>query len=535
MTQDYKDKYLSKKYEIYELENQLELLENENQYLKSKYYEIEKENEHFKSSKAYKIWNKYRKDKKIEENDNNIKFIDEIKVALISDQFTHDSFKFEFNIIEIKPENWFEIFEKETPDIFFCESTWHGYCNGENGVWSGKIEKYDLPEENRSILFEILEYCKKNNIPTIFWNKEDPVYYRSNGEFFTDTASRFDYIFTSAEEVIEDYKKDFNHENVYPLMFAGQPKLFNPLKFSDEEIDDVVFAGSYYKHHKERVKNMDMIFDKIISQNVNLKIYDRTYYDNIPHIGYPEKYKKYTNPPIDYKDTAKIYKKLKWAININTITESNTMFARRVFELALSNTNIISNYSKAMERLFKDNVFIIEKDEFPTLTEDYEDKRLNNLYNVLNNHTCSKRWKYILDTINYPYKERIEDVSVVFNLNEESITDITKKFNEIDYKDKKLFLISSEKIELDEDIPIFNNIDEFLNNMGSEDYIISNTELNNDFIKKAILHYKYLNKNYGITEGENKFKIEMTNTHTNVLFNKKTNDLNKEYYDIYYI
>ena len=110
MTQDYKDKYLSKKYEIYELENQLELLENENQYLKSKYYEIEKENEHFKSSKAYKIWNKYRKDKKIEENDNNIKFIDEIKVALISDQFTHDSFKFEFNIIEIKPENWFEIF-----------------------------------------------------------------------------------------------------------------------------------------------------------------------------------------------------------------------------------------------------------------------------------------------------------------------------------------------------------------------------------------------------------------------------------------
>ena len=97
------------------------------------------------------------------------------------------------------------------------------------------------------------------------------------------------------------------------------------------------------------------------------------------------------------------------------------------------------------------------------------------------------------------------------------------------------FLISSEKIELDENIPIFKNIDEFLNNMESEYYIISNTKLNNDFIKKAILHYKYLNKNYGIIEGENKFKIEMTNTYTNVLFNKKTNDLNKEYYDIYYI
>ena len=535
MTQNYKEEYLSKKYEIFELENQLEILENENQNLKSKYYQIKKENEHFKSSKAYKLWNKYRKDKKTEETDNNVKFIDEIKVALISDQFTHDSFKFEFNIIEITPENWFEMFKKENPDLFFCESTWHGYCNGQNGIWAGKIEKYDLPEDNRAILFEILEYCKQNNIPTIFWNKEDPVYYRSNGEFFTDTATRFDYLFTSAEEVIDDYKKDFNHENVYSLMFAGQPKLFNPLKFDDEEIDDVVFAGSYYKHHEERMKNMDLIFDKIISQNVNLKIYDRTYYDDIPHIGYPEKYKKYTNPPIDYKDTAKIYKKLKWAININTITKSNTMFARRVFELALSNTHIISNYSKAMKRLFKDNVFIIEDDDFPILTNNYEDKRLNNLYNVLNNHTYTERWKYILDTINYPYKERIKDVSIIFFVENKSIDEIINKFNEIDYENKKLVIISSEELKLNDEILVYNNIDEFLNNIESEYYIIADDKLNKNFIKKAILHYKYLNKNYGIVEGENKFKIEIINNYTNVLFNKKINDLNKEYFDIYYI
>ena len=129
--------------------------------------QIKKENEHFKSSKAYKIWDKYRKDKKTEKKSKEIKYIDEIKVALISDQFTHDSFKFEFEVIEISPENWFEKFEKEKPDLFFCESTWHGYCNGQNGVWRGKIEKYDLPEDNRAILLEILNYCKSNNIPTI--------------------------------------------------------------------------------------------------------------------------------------------------------------------------------------------------------------------------------------------------------------------------------------------------------------------------------------------------------------------------------
>lgn len=536
MTQDYKDRYLSKKYESYELENQIESLKNENNQLKSEYIQIKKENEHFKSSKAYKIWDKYRKDKKQPSNSENVKFLNEIKVALISDQFTHDSFKYEFEIIEITPEDWLDKFKKEKPDIFFCESTWHGYCHGQNGVWSGKIQKLDDPEENRTVLFEILNYCKQNNIPTIFWNKEDPVYYRQNGEFFTDTASRFDYIFTSAEEVIDDYKKDFNHENVFSLMFAGQPKLFNPLKFNDEETSDVVFAGSYYKHHKDRMKVMDMIFDKIISQGINLRIYDRTYFDDIPHIGYPEKYKKYTNPPIDYKDTAKVYKTLRWAININTITESNTMFARRVFELALSNTNIISNYSKAMKRLFGDNIFIIEEDEFPQLANDYEDKRLSNLYTALSGHTYTERWKYILDTIAFPYKEEINDVSIVFNADSASADKCIRKFEEIDYDNKKLVLICDEELNLEnDDIQIYNSLDEFLANITSEYYIIADGELENGFIKKAMLHYKYLNKNYGIKLNRNEFKIDMTSDYANVLFNKKINDLNKECFDIYYI
>lgn len=535
MTQNYKDKYLSKKYELFELETQLEEVKNENYNLKSKYDQIKKENEHFKSSKAYKIWDKYRKDKKDENIPKDIKFLNEIKVALISDQFTHDSFKYEFEIIEITPENWFEQFEKKKPDIFFCESAWHGYCCGQNGIWSGKIQKLD-GEENRTVLFEILEYCKNKNIPTIFWNKEDPVYYKKDGEFFTDTASRFDYIFTSAEEVIDDYKKDFNHENVFSLMFAGQPKLFNPLKFNDDKTDDVVFAGSYYKHHKDRMKNMDMIFDKIISQNINLRIYDRTYFDNIPHIGYPEKYKKYTNPPIDYKDTSKIYKTLKWAININTITESDTMFARRVFELALSNTNIISNYSKAMKRLFEDNVFIVEEDDFPQLTEDYEDKRLNNLYNVLANHTYTERWKYVLDTINFPYKEEINDVSVVFDVDNDNVDEYINKFEEIGYDLKKLVLISDDDLNMkDDDILIYKSMDEFIVNLTTEYYIIADKDLDNGFIKKALLHYKYLNKNYGIKQNRHEFKIDMVSDYANVLFNRKMNDLNKEYFDIYYI
>ncbi len=533
MDSNYRNECLLRKYESYELEDKIESLKSKNEVLKSENLKMKKTLKHFKSSKAFKIWNRYSKVSKDCDNTDDIKYIDEIKVALISDQFTHDSFKYEFEIVEISPDNWLSQFENNEPDLFFCESTWHGYCNGENGVWSGKIQRIAGEEENRQILFEILDYCRANNIPTIFWNKEDPVYYSSDGEFFTDTASRFDYLFTSAEEVVDNYKKEYNHKNVHTLMFAGQPKLFNPMNISDDEISEVVFAGSYYKHHEERVKNMDLIFDKVLMQDAGLKIYDRTYYDNIPHIGYPEKYKKYTVPPIDYKDTSNIYKRLKWAININTITESETMFARRVFELALSNTNIISNYSKGMKNIFKDGVFILEEDNFPTLNEDYEDKRLNNLYTVLENHTYYERWKYILDTIDFPYKEKRKDVSVIFEADKEDLGKIKAKFDKLEYNDKKLVLISNSK--LNEDIEIYQNINEAVDNLKSKYYIVADTALDDDFIKNAILHYKYLNKNYGIKKGKNKFRLDITNDNLNVLFNRKMNNANNSCFDIYII
>lgn len=465
--------------------------------------------------------------------EDNIKYIDEIKVAFISDQFTYDSFKYEFKIIELSPDNWLNKFEEEKPDLFFCESTWHGYFNGENGVWAGKIEKINEEGENRTILFEILNYCKTNNIPTIFWNKEDPVYYNMEGRFFTDTASKFDYIFTSAEEVVDEYKKDYNRDNVHTLMFAGQPMIFNPINNSNERESNVIFAGSYYKDHEERAKIMDLIFDKIIEQDIELKIYDRTYYQDIPHIGYPEKYKKYTLPPIDYKDTSKIYKKSRWAININTITQSDTMFARRVFELALSNTNIISNYSKGMKNIFKNNLFIIEEDDFPDLNKNYEEKRLENIYTVLKYHTYYERWKYILDTINFPYKEKTNDIEIIFKVNGQNISDIENKFNKINYDQKKLVLISDN--DLNTEYETYSDINTALADIKSEFYIIANDSLDDDFIEKAILHYKYLDKNYGIKSGANKFTLDTTSENENILFNKKINVLNNEYNKIYYI
>jgi hypothetical protein len=223
------------------------------------------------------------------------------------------------------------------------------------------------------------------------------------------------------------------------------------------------------------------------------------------------------------------------------------MFARRVFELALTNTNIISNYSLGMKEIFKNNIFIIEDDDFPILTEPYEENRLNNLYNVLENHTYAKRWKQILDTINFPYKEEKKEITVIFLVeNEKDVENAYKKYNEIDYSEKRLELILEDKLDTDNiknKYPIITKIytktneykEDIPKNIETEYYILANKNLKVTFIKKAILHYEYLNKNYGIKEGKEKFKLGCESDIENIVFNKKVSNLNKKFHDVYYI
>ena len=345
MNEDYD--YLTEKYRNLELEDKVDKLKKENKTVNKKNFQLNKENlnlkeennklfkknQHFKSTKAYKVWKKYAaiKDKIFPNKDNRslnnketkkanldfsnkpIKNLKDIKVAIIADQFTYDSYKYEFKAILINPDDWKEKFKIYKPDIFFCESAWDGIASENNEKpWRNKIfKRYDYKDENRKELLKILEYCKNNNIPTIFWNKEDPVHYRTEIWSYADTASEFDYIFTSSEECIKRYKKDYNHPNVYCLMFAGQPKLFNPLNLSNETIEYPVFAGAYYgENHPQRTEKMNMIFDKVIEEWGDLIIFDRNYYKQ--RFDYPEKYQKYVRPAIKYEETAPLYKKMKW-------------------------------------------------------------------------------------------------------------------------------------------------------------------------------------------------------------------------------
>lgn len=324
-----------------------------------------------------------------------------LKVALVCDEFTYNSFKHEFAPVPVTPSDWEARFSEQKPDIFFCESTWSG-IDSTSRPWQGKVyASSSFKKENRIELLKIIAYCKKNSIPTIFWNKEDPTHYSDRFTDFVRTAQEFDFVFTTAEECVARYKHDIRHSNVFSMPFASNPHIFNPIKRNPRS-NDVVFAGSWYKTLHERCADTTRIFDSIIDSGLSLKVYDRYYDSQDTNRKWPYKYQPFIYPSEPQQRMPDVYKESRYALNINTVKTSESMFARRVFELMTSNTLVLSNSSFGMDKLLPD-LFLNIDNGIEILTEQTPEEiniiRRRALTHVLAKHTYTHRWNSLLRKI----------------------------------------------------------------------------------------------------------------------------------------
>lgn len=336
------------------------------------------------------------------------------KVAIIADEFTSNSFAGEFQAFPLEPDNWLDVFQGHQPDIFFCESAWAG-PDPVKRPWRGKIyASINFPNENRKTLLSILEYCKKAGIPTVFWNKEDPTHHNDRVHDFVKTAALFDYVFTTAAECVESYKKNYGVKNAFALPFGTNPRLFNPIE-TVKRSNHVVFAGSWYENHTERCKEMRNILDRLVEGGFKLDIYNRYHGDSDPLHIWPEKYSAYLLPAKPHHEMPDVYKSSVYGLNFNTVTSSSTMFARRVFELMSSNTLVVSNYSQGVDEMFGNLVVFPDRDpeRLKSLTQDEVDRmRYEALHDVLEKHTYKQRWRSILQAIGLPFVEN--DTTLTF-------------------------------------------------------------------------------------------------------------------------
>jgi glycosyltransferase involved in cell wall biosynthesis/spore maturation protein CgeB len=369
------------------------------------------------------------------------RLISEIKIACVMDNFSFSAFKLEADFKQLSVTNYLQELQTFKPDFIFFESAWRG----KDDLWGSKVGHADFE------VIDILNWAKNANCPTIFWNKEDPVHFKS----FLNVAKLFNYVFTTDIDCIQRYKKALQHERVYLLPFAVQPKLHNPIE-EFKRIDKLCFAGAYYKKYQQRNEDMTNILSGI-SDKIGFDIYDRNYLDDNPDYTFPEIFHSNIIGTLDFEDINLAYKGYNLALNLNTIKNSQTMFARRVFELLASNTLVFSNFSRGIKMLFGDLVFcsdsgkeILEKYISMTQKQKQELKLLA-MRKVFSEHTYRDRLEYIVNKISSNYNERKSNSVLVTSLvkDKPEALSVIENFSNQRFTSKKLILISEDKFSIE--------------------------------------------------------------------------------------
>jgi len=369
----------------------------------------------------------------------------DLEIGVIMDRFTYDCFKYEASLIAFTPENWEEVLGKNRPHLLLVESAWQG----NDASWTSQI--VNLRQRLDSRLPELVEWCKPQNIPTAFWNKEDPAHY----DEFLDAARLFDYVFTTDADCIERYKKDLGNRNVFCLPFAVQPRIHNPIG-SGQKIRDIAFAGSWYEGESEekklRMEQMANILAPAIPYDVD--IYDRNYSRNDPQFRFPEKYQPNIVGELGYEEMVFAYKMYKLFLNTNIVLESPTMFARRVPEILASGTCVLSGYSKGIENLIGSDIVKMPSSPEETglyLQELLENKELRDrlanlgLRKIMKEHTYEKRLDYILQTTGIGKNNngaKKKGVSIITCTNKLIyMVNILANYDRQEYEDKELIIV----------------------------------------------------------------------------------------------
>ncbi|MCL2068304.1 MAG: glycosyltransferase [Oscillospiraceae bacterium] len=364
--------------------------------------------------------------------------VSDLRIAAILDEFSAMSFGASCKVFPLTVTGFDEEIADARPHLLLVESAWHG----SNGSWLYKIGKY--ARNDLSELREVIRLCRVMGVPTVFWNKEDPVHFES----FIDAAKLFDYVYTTDERLIGQYRRHVGHDRVSTLMFAAQPREHNPMRGITRKPGSF-FAGSYYANrHAQRRADMDVLFDA--ASAFPFAIYDRNYGTQSEEFMFPERFRGFIKGKLAYSDINKAYKGYQVALNVNSVADSRTMLSRRVFECLACGTPVVSTFSEGIMHNFPGIVPMARdvggyKTILKLLTEDSECReRLSHTgaREVLQNHTYARRLKQICGDVGIGLAISEEPTSAIVCAahKREDVFASLDVFTKQSYKNKRLWL-----------------------------------------------------------------------------------------------
>src|SRR5699024_10647418 len=209
----------------------------------------------------------------------------------------------------------------------------------------------------------------------------------------------------------------------------------------------VTFAGSWMVRFPRRNAEALKIFNGVYKAGYQLSIIDRQFERNMERYHYPSYLIKNISETIPHERLMKLHKATKWGINLNSVHNSNTMFANRVYELQAMGNVIISNYNKGVQNNFPSVQLVNNSKDVENLVRDsnlIDQKELiaEGIRNVMLKHTSFHRMSKIFKVLGKNYEIKNSSILVVGEGDK-----VEKSFNRQLYNN--VHLISNETFEDD--------------------------------------------------------------------------------------
>lgn len=273
--------------------------------------------------------------------------VSELTVGIIGDEFTRTTLQGSFQAIFLDRNLWQEQLNEITFDMIFVESAWEG----NEAQWHRGVGYYS--DEESADLRKLLAVANEKSIPTVFWNKEDPVHFKR----FAPNAALFDHVFTTDANMIPEYLAIPGNRNitVSAMPFYAQPEIHNPLPVEREFHSTFAYAGTYYgQRYADRSKGLDALLR--VAKKFGLEIYDRQAANPDSPYKFPAKYRQDVRGALPYAEVIESYSTHLAHLNVSSVTNSPTMFSRRVVEIPACGGVVVSAKGRGITESLGSNI-----------------------------------------------------------------------------------------------------------------------------------------------------------------------------------
>ncbi|PCC41528.1 glycosyltransferase [Brevibacterium aurantiacum] len=269
--------------------------------------------------------------------------LEQIRLGIVADEFTTETLGHRVELVPISRRDPLAALEQKL-DAVFVESAWEG--NG--GEWFHGVGYYD--SEQFAALDLLLRSTAAAGIPSIFWNKEDPVHYRR----FIQAAVHFDHVFSTDASLLGDYFAAGAPKvcTVSALPFYAEQTLHNPVQSPvGLGTSTAMYAGTYYgQRYAARSKELAAMLKA--AEPYGLTIYDRQHGKSDTPYRFPKEFASQISGSLPYNEVLDAYRRHAVSLNVNSVTDSPSMFSRRVVEAAASGGVVLSGPGRGVVETF---------------------------------------------------------------------------------------------------------------------------------------------------------------------------------------